>query len=124
VTLGCVNEDLQSQRYIVQELTVAKKRKDLNKRAIKEQVSQVKKQIAQRTKRVLFLLSTFLIAICLVLLLKIGVSVWPAWLMAHRTQVIGILLLGIIITIVSLPVIIEVNTNPRPLSGSESPPSE
>ena len=100
---------------------MSKKRKNLNKRASQEQVLQKKKQIAQKTKRGLFWLSMFFIVICLVLLFNIGVTVWPVWMIAYRIQIIGFLLLGLLIVWLAAPLIIEANSNSRPLSGSEAP---
>jgi hypothetical protein len=39
------------------------------------------------------------------------------WMIAHRTQIIGILLLILFIMILVSPVLIEANSNPRTLSG-------
>ena len=105
-----------------QESKMSKKRKNLNKRASKEQVLQIKKQIARKTKRVLFLLSIFLSAICLLLLFEIGEFVWPVWMLTHRIQIIGLLLFGISIMWLASPLIIEANSNSRPLSGSDDSP--
>ncbi len=101
---------------------MSKKRVGLNKQVNEKQVVQIKKQIAQKTKRVLFLLSTFLLAICLVLLFKLGESLWPVWIITHRIQVMGFLLLGIAVIILFSPLIVEVTSNARRLSGSDPPP--
>ena len=100
---------------------MSKKQKKLSRQASRDQIIQTKKQIAQKTKRVLLLLSIFLIAICLVLLFKIGEFVWPAWMIAHRIQLTGFILFGILIIWLASPLIIEVSSNSRPLSGSEDP---
>jgi hypothetical protein len=99
---------------------MSKKPKGLNRRAIKEQVTQIKKHRAQNARRGVFLLSTLLITICLVLVFRIGESGWPVWMLTHRMQIVALLVLSIIMTILSSPLVIEVNSNPRPLSGSES----
>ena len=101
---------------------MSKKQSGLNKRVNEKQVTKIKKQIAQKTKRFLFLLSTFLIAICFVLLFKLGVSLWPLWIITHRTQIIGFLILGVAVIILVSPLIIEVASNARQLSGSDPPP--
>ena len=100
---------------------MSKKPKALNKRASKEQGTQIRKQSAQNARQGLFLWFTFLITICLVLLFRIGESGWPVWIMTHRMQILGLLVIGIIVTTLSSPLVIEVNSNPRPLSGSEAP---
>jgi hypothetical protein len=101
---------------------MSKKRAGLNKQVNEKQGIQIKEQIAQKTKRVLFFLSMFLIAICLILLFRLGESLGHAWIIAHRTQIIGFLLLGIAVIILVSPLIIEVTSNARRLSGSDPPP--
>jgi hypothetical protein len=99
------------------------KKKRLNKSAKKSVEVLKRRRIARKTKRVLFLLSTLLLLACLVLVFKIGEPVWPAWIIAHRRQMIGFLFLSIVLVITSSPLIIEMNSNPRPLStGSDGPP--
>jgi hypothetical protein len=99
---------------------MSRKLKILNKRASKEKVLQIKKQIARRTKRVLFVVSTLLMAVCLFLFFKLGIAAWPVWTITHRTQIIGILLLAITGLVLLSPVIIEATSNSRALSGSDT----
>lgn len=58
-----------------------------------------------------------LIVIVLVLALRVAQDVWPAWLIEHRTQIIGILLLGLLATLCLSPIIVEFSSHPRHLSG-------
>src|SRR5512138_1079678 len=83
----------------------------------REQIIQVRRQIAQAVRRRLVLLLSLLIAIVLVVTFKIGGSFWPAWLVTHRTQMIASLALVILVVFFSSPLIIEASSNPRPLSG-------
>ena len=76
-----------------------------------------RKQIAQRMGRRLTLLIAFLVAVLLGLIFSVGEAWWPVWLLAHRTQVGGIILFSVICLILLSPVIIEADSNPRPLSG-------
>jgi len=76
-----------------------------------------RKLIAQRMARRLALLIAFLVAVLLGLVFSVGEAWWPAWLLAHRTQVEGIIVLAIICLILLSPVIIQADSNPRPLSG-------
>jgi len=81
------------------------------------------KQIAQTTKQRLVLLIMLLLTIILVLIFRIGEVLWPAWMIEYRTQITGILLLAETVLILLSPIIIEVNSNPRPLSGPGDRPS-
>ena len=77
----------------------------------------VRNHIAQRTKRRLVLLLALLTATFLIVLFKVGESLWPIWLIAHRTQILGFLVFVTLVIFFSSPLIIEANSNPRPLSG-------
>jgi len=83
----------------------------------KNKIIGMRKQMAKKTKRGIALFVSLLMTPCLILIFNIGESFYPSWLITHRTQIIGALLLAIIVVIVSSPLIIEVNSNPRPLSG-------
>ncbi len=76
-----------------------------------------RKRIAQAVKRRLTLLIVFLLAILFVLMFAIGASSWPLWLSAHRTQIEGLIALIIVLLIVLSPIIAEVSSNARTLSG-------
>ena len=78
---------------------------------------EARKQIVKTVKRRLALLIAFLIIILLVLIFRVGESWWPVWMIEHRTQIEGIILLGVICLILSSPIIIEADSNPRALSG-------
>ena len=82
------------------------------------------KRNRRRTLQYLALFVIFLIAIVLVLAFRVGQVVWPAWLIEYQTQMIGIVLLAIVITICLSPVIIEANVNPRHLSGPGKNPEQ
>lgn len=79
--------------------------------------SEGRKQIARTMKRRLAILVGFLITILLVLMLGVGEVWWPVWLIAHRTQIEGSLVLIVILLILLSPILIEANSNPRVLSG-------
>jgi len=75
------------------------------------------KKIAQNTLQGLVLFGYFLLAIIFVLMFEVGESVWPAWLIEYRTRIAGILLFALTFLIFLSPVIVEVNSHPRALSG-------
>lgn len=83
-----------------------------------------KKQIARTTRLSLAFLITFLIAIILALIFRVGQVLWPVWMIEYRTQIIGIISLALLVVIVSSPVIVEVNSNPRHLSGPGKNPEQ
>lgn len=70
-------------------------------------------------KPILALLITFFVAAVAILTFRIGETRWSIWLIEHRTQIIGFLLLAIIISGISIPILVEVEKDPRPLSGSD-----
>lgn len=67
--------------------------------------------------RRLTLLIAFLVVVLLGLIFSLGEAWWPTWLLEHRTQVEGIIVLAVSCLILLSPVIIEADSNPRPLSG-------
>ena len=75
------------------------------------------KRLARRTKQYLAALIILLIAIVLALALRLGQDVWPAPMIEHRTQIIGVMLLALVAIICWFPVIVEANSNPQPFSG-------
>ncbi len=83
-----------------------------------------KKRIAQNTKKALSLLITFLIAIILGLIFKVGESWWPTWVINYRKAITGILLFVVMYLILLSPIMIEFNSNPRHLSGPGKNPRE
>jgi hypothetical protein len=78
---------------------------------------EVRKRAAQAVKRRLVLLAAFLLVSLFFLLLRIGERSWPFWLSIHRTQIEGLIGLASVLLTVLAPVITEVITNPRTLSG-------
>ena len=79
--------------------------------------AELRKQIARRVKRRLASWITFLVALLLVLILGLGKSQWPEWLIGHHAQVEGVISLAVIFLILLSPLIIESSSNPRALSG-------
>ncbi len=51
------------------------------------------------------------------LMFNLGLDSWPMWLLMNRAKLLGLLLFGVFILLLLSPIIVEVNTNPRPLSG-------
>ena len=81
-------------------------------------------QSARRAKQFLALWIILLVAIVLALAFRVSQVVWPAWMIAYRTQIIGILLFVLVVTICLYPVIVEVTRNPRHLSGPGKNPEQ
>ena len=75
------------------------------------------KRIVRAIKQRLLLLISFLIAILLILIFRVGEAWWPGWMIDHQRQIIGVMLLAIICVIALSPIIIEADSNPRALSG-------
>lgn len=94
-----------------------RRRKQPNDRISKDKSIQTKNEIAQKTTRGIILLLSFLIIPCAILIFKIGESLYSTWINTHRAQIIGLLLFIIVVVIVSSPLVVEVNSNPRQLSG-------
>lgn len=83
-----------------------------------------KKQIVRITKQNLVLSTMFLVSTSLVLGLRVGEMLWPLWIVNHRTQIIGVVLLAIFLLTLLSPIIVEVNSNPRTLSGPGKNPRQ
>src|SRR5688500_6122925 len=80
-------------------------------------------QIAQTVKQRLGWLISFLSAILLIMILRIGQALWPLWMVEYRPRIAAILLLAIICLILLSPIIVEASSNTRTLSGpGDSPP--
>ncbi len=75
------------------------------------------KRIARRAKMYLAAVILLLLAFVLVLAFQVKQDIWPGWLVEYRTEVIGIILLVVVAILALSPVIIEVSSNPRHLSG-------
>jgi hypothetical protein len=80
------------------------------------------KQIARFTKQGLVLFITFLLAIILVLIFRLGEGLWPGWMIEYRNQISGIILFIIILLILLSPIIIKFNSHPKVLSGPGKDP--
>jgi hypothetical protein len=75
------------------------------------------KRVARITKFWLSIVIAFLSVILLALIFRIGEVYWTLWLVEHRKQGIGgVLLLLAVVSLLS-PVIIEANSNTRTLQG-------
>jgi uncharacterized BrkB/YihY/UPF0761 family membrane protein len=86
-----------------------------------------RKEIRRSARSIRLYLGLFMLLLVLMALglaFKAGEAVWPAWLVAARTQLIGALLLGLLVTLLLSPVIVEENRNPRPLSGPGHNPEQ
>jgi hypothetical protein len=94
---------------------MSKNRKHLKRRQPKEPDS--KKRIALITKKRLILVISILSAILAALFFKAGIYLWPAWMIEYRKLFIALVLFLVIFFSLMSPVIIEVNSDPRPLSG-------
>ena len=81
-------------------------------------------RIAEKTKVYLVLTILLLISIALLLVFRIGEALWPAWMVAYRTQLIGFDLLGVLTVICLFPIIVEANSKPRHLSGPGHNPEQ
>ena len=79
--------------------------------------SDERKRIARITKQWLVGLTTLLATLALLFIFKVGQVLWPVWMIDHRTQIIGVLLLILLVVILLSPLIIEANSNTRTLSG-------
>jgi hypothetical protein len=81
-----------------------------------------KKRIARATKRKMVALISSLTAIDALLILRVAQDFWPMWLMESQAKITGLLSLFIIFLICLAPIIIEFNSDPRPLSGPGKDP--
>jgi hypothetical protein len=68
-------------------------------------------------KRRLTWLLAFLVIILLALMRGVGEIWWPRWMIDHQNQIEGILGLAVICLLLTSPIIIEADSNPRALSG-------
>ena len=76
-----------------------------------------RQRIIRTTKRRLIGLIAFLSILALPLIFKWGETSWPLFLIESRGVFLSFLLLAILAIIAISPLIIEVNSKPRPLSG-------
>src|SRR5512133_2110092 len=94
----------------MEEIKMSKKRRSLRDH-------EARKQFARTTKRRLALLIGCLSAILLLLLLGTGEAWWPGWMVEHRTQIEAVILFVMLCILLSSPIMIEADSNPRSLSG-------
>ena len=99
---------------------MSKKRRRFKKIEKRENI----KEIARTTKQGLVFLITFLIAIILALIFRVGKALWPVWLVESRTLIAGIMSFIVIFLILLSPIIIEFNSNPWHLSGPGKNPKQ
>src|SRR6185503_3658647 len=78
---------------------------------------EVRNQIAQTVKQRLGLLISFLSAILLIMIFRVGQVLWPLWMVEYRSRIAAILFLAIICLILLSPIMIEASSNTRTLSG-------
>lgn len=83
-----------------------------------------KEKIAKIVTRRLVLLISFLIAMLLMVVFRVGESLWPLWLVEYQLRVIAILLLVILCSILLSPLMIEAPSNTRTLSGPGKNPRD
>lgn len=76
-----------------------------------------KKQIAHTVKRGLILLIACLIVLLLALIFNAGRDLWSMWMIVHRKQIVGILLLAVVLLILLSPILVEATGSTRTLSG-------
>ena len=100
-----------------------KSERNLEERKLEETINAEKKKIAKTTRRRLIVLISFLGAVLLILIFKVGEVYWSVWLIEHRRQAIGIVALLTTIITLSSPVIIEANSNTRTLKGPGKVPN-
>jgi hypothetical protein len=74
-------------------------------------------RLARIVKHRLSLLIGFLVVLLLAVLFRAGEAWWPVWIIEHQRQVAGIVILAILVLILLAPVIIEADSDPRPLDG-------
>ena len=89
----------------------------MSKRRIRIKKHGDKKQVIRTLKQKLVLLITFLITIALILIFQLGGVLWPIWILEHRIPIAGIIIFVVLFLVLMSPIIIEVEINPRPLSG-------
>src|SRR5512138_2157999 len=56
--------------------------------------------------------------------LKAGQSLWPAWLVSARGQVLGLLGLALLAGVCALPILLEASKRPQHLSGPGHNPEQ
>ncbi len=75
------------------------------------------RRVAVAAKGGYALVLTILISILLAVIFGLGTILWPQWIVAHRSAIIGALGLIIWVVLAAWPLVDEVSKHPRPLSG-------
>lgn len=73
--------------------------------------------IARTTRKRLALVIGILVVILVFLFFKIGDVLWPAWMFDYRNPLIALVGFLAIFLAFASPIIVSVNSDPRPLSG-------
>jgi hypothetical protein len=107
----------EEQWKYIEEINMARRRKQKTSQTDKEKIIEMRNELARKTQRGIILLLSSLIIPSIAFIFKIGESFYSAWLITFRVQIIGFLLLAILVVVISSPLIIEANSNPRTLSG-------
>jgi len=94
---------------------MSKRRKHL-KRNSGIQIAE-KKQVVLATKKVIVITVAVMVIVVIILIFDVGSAYWGNFLIEHRRFFIGILLLLVLSLSLISPLIVEANSNPRPLSG-------
>lgn len=76
-----------------------------------------RQQTARMMKQGMILAIATLVVILFALLLQLGREAWPFWLILHRKQMVGVMVLAIVLLSLSSPILIEASSAPRALSG-------
>jgi hypothetical protein len=104
-------------KEIIEGLSMSRRRSRASKQIDKDKIIEMRNEIAQKTSKGIILFLSLLIIPCIILIFNIGNSFYSSWLITYRTQIIGVLLFAILLVVISSPLIVEVNSNSRPLSG-------
>jgi hypothetical protein len=81
-----------------------------------------RERIARATRQKMTALIAVLGVIASILLFRIGQDFWPAWVMKNEGLLTGLFSLVTVMLILLSPIIVEFNSNPRPLSGAGKNP--
>ncbi len=76
-----------------------------------------RQRIARATRQKMTALIAVLGVIDIILLFRISQSLWPAWVVENEGLLTGLFSFTTLILIFLSPIIVEFNSNPRPLSG-------
>lgn len=102
---------------------MARKRRSRKNQSSSAETAQIREKIAEKTIWAIAIVVLVLIVGLLLFVFRIGETMYPTWMIEYRNPIIGILLSIIIVVILSSPLIVEANSNPRPLTGPGKRPS-